>query len=122
MSDQNIALPEKINSILTDFVDFTSKTFKEDLTSVVLFGSGADGTLRPASDVNVIVVLEKFEQSKVDLLREPLRVAEAAIKLRPMFLLTSEVEAASQAFAVKFADVKRRRIVLYGDDPFASLS
>jgi hypothetical protein len=49
-------------------------------------------------------------------------VAEAAIKLRPMFLLIHEVEPAAQAFAVKFADVRRRRLVLYGEDPFAGLS
>ena len=55
-------------------------------------------------------------------MREPLRLAEAAIKLRAMFLLEEEVQPATQAFAVKFADIQRRRRVLYGDDPFAAIS
>lgn len=115
-------LPAKVNSVLTDFVDSTKRAFENDLRSIVLYGSGAEGQLRPSSDVNVIVVLAKFDQNKADQLREPLRLAEAAIKLRAMFLLEEEVQPASHAFAVKFADVKRRRRVLYGDDPFAVIS
>jgi predicted nucleotidyltransferase len=115
-------LPAKVDSVLTEFVNSTEKAFEGDLRSIVLYGSGAEGKLRPTSDVNVIVVLVKFDQNKANQLREPLRLAEAAIKLRAMFLLEEEVQPASESFAVKFADVKRRRRVLYGDDPFAVIS
>ena len=115
-------LPAKVDSVLTDFVNATKKAFENDLRSIVLYGSGAEGKLRPSSDVNVIVVLARFDQSMADQLREPLRLAEAAIKLRAMFLLEEEVEPAFHAFAVKFADVKRRRRILYGDDPFVEVS
>lgn len=122
MTTESKPLPDRINSILTAFVDSTTKAFNKDLRSIVLFGSGAEGNLRPASDVNVVVVLEKFDQTNADQMREPLRQAEAAINLKAMFLLAHEVEPASQAFAVKFADIKRRHVVLYGDDPFSGLS
>ncbi len=49
-------------------------------------------------------------------------MAQAAVRLAAMFLLESEVGAAAEAFAVKFADVLRRRRVLHGDDPFAHLA
>ena len=122
MVNQAPALPPKVDSVLTDFIDSAKKAFEQDLRSIVLYGSGADGNLRPASDVNVILVLAKFDQNRADLLRESLRLAGAAIKLKAMFLLEEEVQPASQAFAVKFADVKRRRRVLFGDDPFAVVS
>lgn len=122
MVGEVIELPAKVNSVLTEFVNSTKKAFEDDLRSIVLFGSGAEGKLRPASDVNVIVLLSRFDQHKADQMREPLRLAEAAIKLKAMFLLEEELQPASQAFAVKFADVKRRRRVLYGDDPFAGIS
>jgi predicted nucleotidyltransferase len=122
MVSQANELPPKVDSVLTEFVDSTKKAFQDDLRSIVLYGSGAEGKLRPASDVNVIVVLSRFDQNKADQLRESLRLAAAAIKLKAMFLLEEEVQPASQAFAVKFADVKRRRRVLYGDDPFAGVS
>ena len=115
-------LPAKVESVLTDFVNSAKKAFEDDLRSIVLYGSGAEGKLRPASDVNVIVLLSRFDQNKADQLREPLRLAEAAIKLKAMFLLEEEVQPASQAFAVKFTDIRRRRRVLYGDDPFTVVS
>jgi hypothetical protein len=37
-----------------------------------------------------------------------------------MFVLAGEVEAAAQAFPVKFADMKRRRRILYGTDPLTA--
>jgi hypothetical protein len=115
-------LPANVNSVLTEFINAAKKAFDSDLRSVVLYGSGADGKLRPASDVNVIVVLAKFDQNSANQMCEPLRLAEAAIKLRAMFLLEEELQPATQAFAVKFADVQRRRRVLYGEDPFATIS
>ena len=39
-----------------------------------------------------------------------------------MFLLEEEIEAAVTAFAQKFADILRRRCVVYGADPFAEVS
>lgn len=121
-SQTTVTLPTNVSTTLSSFIAAAKKAFGDDLLSVVLYGSGAEGKLRPTSDVNLILVLASFEQGLADQLREPLRLAEAAIKLRVMFLLQDELEPASQAFAVKFADIARRRLVLYGEDPFASIS
>ncbi len=116
------ALPQNVTSVLTDFINSAKEAFGSNLRSVVLYGSGAEGKLRPTSDVNLILVLTEFNQQQADQFREPLRLAQAAIQLRAMFLLDSELRPATEAFAVKFADIARRRRVLYGDDPFASIS
>ena len=121
-SEITVTLPTNVSSALSTFVSAAKKSFGDNLISVVLYGSGAEGKLRPTSDVNLILLLATFNRDQADQLREPLRLAEAAIKLRVMFLLTEELKPASQAFAVKFADIVRRRLVLYGDDPFGSLS
>lgn len=121
-SETTVTLPTNVSSTLNSFIAAAKKAFGDDLISVVLYGSGAEGKLRPTSDVNLILLLRAFGREQADQLREPLRLAEAAIKLRVMFLLRDELQPASQAFAVKFADIVRRRLVLYGDDPFASLS
>lgn len=122
MTPNTETLPQNVTSVLTEFVNSAKEAFGSDLRSVVLYGSGAEGKLRPTSDVNVIVVLSAFNQPQADQLREPLRLAQAAINLRAMFLLESELRPATEAFAVKFADIARRRSVLFGDDPFASVS
>jgi hypothetical protein len=68
------------------------------------------------------VVLSAFDRVKADRLREAARLAHAAVRLSPMFLLRDEVQPAAEAFAQKFADVMRRRRVLHGEDPFATVT
>ena len=115
-------LPAPIAEILNSFLQSAKDAFGSDLISVVLFGSAAEGKLRATSDLNLILVLASFNQAKADGLREPLRIAQAATQLHPMFLLKEEISHAARSFAPKFADILRRRVVLFGDDPFASLS
>lgn len=114
-------IPETVRRTLDAFVESLKSTCGDDLRSVVLYGSAAEGRLRATSDVNLIVVLRHFDQQKANGLREPFRVAQAAIDLKAMFLLDSEIGDAAQEFAQKFADIRRRRVVLFGDDPFAAL-
>jgi len=115
-------LSTEVKNVLSDFLEAARNSFGDHLRSVTLFGSAAEGKLRPTSDVNLVVVLSAFEQTRADQLREPLRIAQAAIQLRPMFVLESEIPGATRSFAPKFADILRRRVVLYGDDSFAYIS
>jgi hypothetical protein len=114
-------LPENVRRNLTDFVNTTSETCSHNLVSIVLFGSAAEGRLRPTSDVNLILVLKDFDVGQIDRLREPLRVSYAAIRLSVMFILESEISEASEAFAVKFTDILSRNRILFGSNPFQSL-
>jgi predicted nucleotidyltransferase len=115
-------LPARVKQVLDDFLQAAKDSFGDQLRSVVLYGSAAEDKLRATSDVNLVLVLSSFEQNKIDPLRQPLRVAQAAIQLRPMFLLSEEIPAATRFFAPKFADILRRRVILHGEDPFAAIS
>jgi hypothetical protein len=114
-------LPPPVEQSLDAFVEAARNAFESDLISIVLFGSAAEGKLRATSDVNVLLVLKRFEQQRADRMREPLRVAHAAVQLNAMFLLEDEVPSANEAFAVKFADIQARHRVLFGADPFDGL-
>jgi predicted nucleotidyltransferase len=116
------ALEPGVQAALDLFVESARKAFGPDLDAVVLYGSGAEGRLRSTSDLNVLVVLAAFEPARADALAEPYEAARGAVRLRAMFLLRSELQPAAEAFAQKFADILRRRRVLFGDDPFASLA
>lgn len=114
-------LPEPTARALDEFLAAARTSLGGDLSSVVLFGSAAEGALRPESDVNVVLVLKALPEKAVEDLRGALRLAQAAVRLEVMFLLESEITEATEAFAVKFADIARRRRVLFGSDPFARL-
>ena len=101
-------LPEPVKQALGQFVAVATQTLGPTLKSIVLFGSAAEQRLRATSDVNVLVVLSTWDEARMNELREPLRAAHAAVALSAMFLLENELDAASEAFAVKFADILRR--------------
>jgi predicted nucleotidyltransferase len=70
----------------------------EDLRSVVLFGSAAEGRLRATSDVNVVLVLRHVDPKKLEAIGEAYRFAHAAIRLSAMFILETEISVAKDAF------------------------
>jgi predicted nucleotidyltransferase len=111
-----------VHGVLRDFVTHAQAAFGDALRAIVLFGSAAEGRLRASSDVNLVVVLQRFERAHAEHLQRPLRVAQAAARLTPMFLLEAEVPAVAEAFAVKFDDILHRRVLLFGSDPFEQLT
>ena len=117
----NVELPPDVAQPLAEFVESAKSALGPDLASIVLFGSAAEGRMRATSDVNLILVLARFDPERIDRLREPLRLAHATIRLSPMLILESEIASAAEAFAVKFSDIRERHKVLAGSDPFASL-
>jgi predicted nucleotidyltransferase len=114
-------VPENVRRVLTEALRKVREAFGADLISVVLYGSAAAGQMRPTSDVNLLLVLKRLDFSAGERLNETLRLAEAAVGLRVMFLLEAEVADAATAFALKFADITDRHVLLYGRDPFAAL-
>ncbi len=120
MSNMN-DLPAVVEKSLNSFIEAAKSAFGDDLMSVVIYGSAAEGRMRATSDVNILLVLKRFDTAEADALREPLRMASAAVEMHAMFLLESEVSLAMEAFAVKFADIVARHRVLYGSDPFANV-
>jgi len=115
-------VPDHVETVLSDFVAELKQTCADDLVSVVLFGSGAEGKLTAVSDVNVVVVLRAFDPDRMILLRDGYLAGQAAIKLGAMFLLESELASAAELFAQKFADILRRHRIIFGKDVLATLT
>jgi hypothetical protein len=109
-------LPDTVQRVLRDVVAAAQQALGPNLRCLALFGSGAEKRLRATSDVNLLFVLAAFEQAQVDGLRAELRTAEAAARVDAMFLLERELPLAAEAFAGKFADIRRRHVILHGDD------
>ena len=121
MQNQLTDLADNVTRIITSFVDITTQVCSDNLVSIVLYGSAAEGRLRPTSDVNLIIVTKSFEVSQINQLRDELRIGYAAIHLNVMFILESEIPVASEAFAVKFTDILSRHRILHGIEPFTHI-
>lgn len=114
-------LPSEVRATLGDFIAAAVNVCGSNLRSAILFGSAAEGQLRPTSDVNLVLVFGAVHLPQLERLRTHLSFARTAIGLDVMFLEESEIELAAEAFAVKFTDILARRRVLYGSDVFAPL-
>ncbi|HYE07355.1 MAG TPA: nucleotidyltransferase domain-containing protein [Planctomycetota bacterium] len=110
-----------IQRALDGFVSAVRETFADDLRAIVLFGSAAEDRLRATSDVNLIIVLHRFDPTRAAAFAALQAPEWTAAQLRHMWLRGDEIAEAAAAFAVKFLDVRRRHRVLHGDDPFAAL-
>lgn len=115
-------LPQHVTDQLNAITDAAKQSFGADLAAVVLYGSAAEGRVRASSDVNLLLVLKRFEKEPVDRIRDAFRTAHAAVQMDIMFILESELGPASEAFAVKFADIFSRHCILHGDNPFTQRS
>lgn len=109
-------LQKEVDEHLKKFVDSISSAIGENLVSIILFGSAAEGRLRLTSDVNLLIVLIAFDKSQIDTIRDLYRLERAAIDLNCMFVLESELKDAAEAFSVKFEDIHNRHKVLFGKD------
>jgi predicted nucleotidyltransferase len=125
MAESSVAslegLPSNVATVLSAFLTAARNDLAADLISAVLFGSAAEGKLGPTSDVNVLLVLRTFAPDKIRRLRDAFLTAEAAIKLRVMFVLEDELASAAELFAQKFADMLRRHRTIFGKDVLGSL-
>jgi hypothetical protein len=113
-----LAVPDNVRKVVDDVVAGARSAFGDALRSVVLYGSAAEGRMRASSDVNLLFILSKFDAQQANPFREQFRFAQSAIQLTAMFLLQDEIPAAEDAFAQKFADIRRRHVILYGENPF----
>lgn len=115
-------LPEVVASTLSKITEISSGALGDDLVSIVLYGSAAEGKMRATSDVNILFIFSAFNMVRIDGIREQLRIAQSSVRLSAMFLLESEITLAAESFAVKFSDIIHRHRILYGKDCFADLA
>jgi predicted nucleotidyltransferase len=117
-----IALPAAVRAWLAQSCQTLIESIGDELEALILFGSAAEGLMRASSDVNLLVVLHRFDSERIDQVGEVLQNAAAAVELHPMFLLSSELPLAAESFSVKFDDIAHRHVLLYGADPFEGLT
>ncbi len=116
MKNDELSLESRVTILLDDFVNTAVSSIGKDLRAIYVYGSAAENRLRATSDVNLILILKSFSIEAVNSIREKYRNAHAAIKLRVMFVLESELGEVSQAFPLKFEDINSRHKLLFGEN------
>jgi len=108
---------------LKNLVERLHEAAKENLESVILYGSAARGDFHEApSDLNVLCALRSLRA--VDLARVSPVVKWWTTTQRqpaPLFFSADELQHSTDVFAIEFLDMQQSHRVLYGSDPVAAI-
>ena len=108
---------------LSELVEKLNAAHRENLKSVVLYGSAAVGDQagedRPKK---TLVVLERITPSDLKAAHEVAEWWRTEGNPVPVYFTTEEIADSSDVFPIEFIDMSQVRRVLYGKDPFEGLS
>jgi predicted nucleotidyltransferase len=104
-------------------IDDLRSTHGENLASVVLYGSAATGEYVEArSDYNILIALHRIAPEDLRLAQAPVREWQRLGHPLPVYFTFAELRGAADVFPIEFHSMERARLVLYGRDPFDSIS
>lgn len=114
-------LPDKLRSLLEDFVKKLRNVYGDGLVSVILYGSTASGEYAGAqSNVNLAIVLDNACL--------PNLAGAAALlnkyrfrAIKPVFFTEKYIAASTDVFPLEFLDMKENHILLHGKDVLKNL-
>ncbi len=107
----------------TDLVGRLSGQLKEQLASVILYGSAAmEDWQESSSDINVLCVVEKLSSSELSRCEPIFQWWKGLGHPAPLLLTADEVRTSTDCFPMEFHDMRDHRRVLYGTDLIADLA
>jgi predicted nucleotidyltransferase len=98
------------------------EVYGDEVRSILVYGSAArGGFVEGASDINVMVLLDRLDVPILRRAAAPVRRWVEGGNPPPLFLSAEELRRSLDIFAIEYADIRDAHRVLHGDDPFASL-
>jgi predicted nucleotidyltransferase len=112
----------KLTQLTSEFVSRIRTAAGENVVSIILYGSAADGEFHPEySDLNLLCVVRHASFASLETISA---VAEWWRKKKhhaPLILTPEEVKASAGVFSIEFVDMKQRYRVLFGEDMLREL-
>jgi predicted nucleotidyltransferase len=107
---------------ITDFVNSLKQAAGANLECVALFGSAASGEFHADySDINILCVVRELSEPVLAALA-PAIVGWTKSKFpAPLMFSRSEIEQATDVFAIEMLDIRQRHRILYGQDIFTDM-
>jgi predicted nucleotidyltransferase len=100
-----------------EFLPLVREVFGDRLVSVVLYGSGADGSYRPGvSDVNILILLDEPQPELLERLAKEGRRVMKKRRITPMVISEEEYRHGADVFPMEYLDIRDRHITLFGSD------
>jgi predicted nucleotidyltransferase len=107
----------KHTELTNEFVSRIRRDGGENVVSVILYGSGAEGEFHPDySDLNLLCVLRDASFASLAKMAPAVEWWRGKKHLPPLIFGTEELAVSASAFSIEFIDMKQRYRILYGED------
>jgi predicted nucleotidyltransferase len=107
---------------INEFISRLRAASGENLLSVILYGSAADGEFHPDfSNVNLLCVLRESSFSALTAIAPAVEWWAKQKHHEPLVLTREELERSTDVFSIEFLDMQQRHRVLFGEDVLSGL-
>ena len=107
---------------INEFISRLRAASGENLLSVILYGSAAEGEFHPDfSNVNLLCVLRESSFSALTAIAPAVEWWAKQKHHEPLVLTGEEVERSTDVFSIEFLDMQQRHRVLFGEDVLSGL-
>ena len=108
--------------LVGEFVEKMRTAAGGNLTSVILYGSAAEGEFHPEySDLNLLCVLQDTSFASLSKIAGAVEWWRKKKHHPPLILSPQELKDTADVFSIEFMDMKQRHRVLYGEDLLSNL-
>src|SRR5688500_19916525 len=112
-----------VQEALNGLVEDLRATHGAYLACVVLYGSAAAGDhIELRSDYNLLIALNKITPEDLRQAVVPMREVQRLGHPLPLYFTVEELSDAADVFPIEFHQLANARAVLYGHDPFQSVT
>ncbi len=110
-------------ALLSEFTSKLRAAAGENLTSVILYGSAADGEFHPDySDLNLLCVCRDTSLASLNKISGAVEWWRKKKHHPPLVVTEKELRDTADVFSIEFIDMKQRHRILYGDDVLSDLN
>lgn len=107
---------------INEFISRLRTACGENLKSVILYGSAADGEFhRDFSNVNLLCILREASFAELAAMAPAVEWWAKQKHHEPLVLTLEELESSTDVFSIELSDMQRRHRVLFGDDVLGGL-
>jgi predicted nucleotidyltransferase len=109
--------------LLAEFVQKLRAAAGENLTSVILYGSAAEGEFHPDhSDVNLLCVVRDTSFASLSKIAAAVEWWRKKKHHPPLVVTEKELKDTADVFSIEFIDMKQRHRILFGNDVLRDLN
>jgi predicted nucleotidyltransferase len=107
---------------INEFISRLRAASGENLQSVILYGSAADGEFHPDfSNVNLLCIFRETSFATLTAMAPAVEWWTRQKHHEPLVLTREELERSTDVFSIEFLDMQQRHRVLFGEDVLAGL-